>query len=237
MVLLLQMGPSKVLTTFPLQIQSSWQLSLLELSPCCVPACNTVTFPSDSSSLYTSTVLPGPHQLMQLSSPTLAFKLLILLFPSLFLFSLLPHHRLFLLAVLLRLLLPVLSPRNCPRFLQWNAGGLRARSTEMQDFNSSYPVDFSCIQESNLNSFSSFRIPRLSALRFDYTHSRSGILFRDATHASGGVIIFVRQGLSFSELSTSSLFSLGPYYDYVGVNISLNNSSSLLFLNVYAPPH
>ena len=57
----------------------------------------------------------------------------------------------------------------------------------------------------------------------------------DATHASGGVIIFIRQGLSFSELSTSSLSSLDPYSDYVGVNISLNKSSSVSFLNVYAP--
>ena len=58
--------------------------------------------------------------------------------------------------------------------------------------------------------------------------------FSDATHASGGVIIFV--SLSFSELSTSSLSSLDPYPDCVGVNISLNNSSSLSSLNVYAPP-
>ena len=42
---------------------------------------------------------------------------------------------------------------------------------------------------------------------------------------------FVRQGLSFSELSTPSLSSLDPYSDYVGVNIYLNNSSS-----VYTPP-
>ena len=56
----------------------------------------------------------------------------------------------------------------------------------------------------------------------------------DVTDASGGVIIFVRQDLSFSELSTSSLCSLDPYYDYVEVNISLNASSSLSFLNVYA---
>ena len=48
---------------------------------------------------------------------------------------------------------------------------------------------------------------------------------------------FVRQGLSFSELSTSSLSSLDPYSNYVGVNISLNISSSLSFLNLYAPPH
>ena len=62
----------------------------------------------------------------------------------------------------------------------------------------------------------------------------SGLAFSpDATHASGGVVIFVRQGLSFSELTTSSLSSLDPYSDYVEVNISLNNSSSVSFLNVY----
>ena len=72
-------------------------------------------------------------------------------------------------------------------------------------------------------------------MRCDRTHSRSGILSSDTTHASGGVVIFIRQGLSFSELSTSSLSSLDPYSDYVGINISLNNSSSLSFLNVYAP--
>ena len=55
-------------------------------------------------------------------------------------------------------------------------------------------------------------------------------------HASDCVIIFVMQGLSFSELSISPLSSLDPYSDYVGVNIFLNNSSSLSFLNVYAPP-
>ena len=76
------------------------------------------------------------------------------------------------------------------------------------------------MQVSNLNSSSSFRIPGFSALRSDRTHSRSGILSPDATHASGVVIIFVRQGLSFSELSTSSLSSLDPYSEYVGVNIS-----------------
>ena len=78
-------------------------------------------------------------------------------------------------------------------------------------------------------------LSRFSALRSDRTHSRCGILFRDTTHASGGVIIFVRQGLSFSELSTSSLSSLDSYSDYVGVNISFNHSSSLSFFNVYAP--
>ena len=87
-----------------------------------------------------------------------------------------------------------------------------------------------------INSSSSYRIPDFSALRSDRAHSRSGILSPDATHASGGVVIFVWQGLSLSELSTSSLSLLDPYSDYVGITISLNNSSSVSFLDVYAPP-
>ena len=129
---------------------------------------------------------------------------------------------------------PASSPDSL-RVLQWNAGGLRARSTELLHFLSSYHVDLICIQESNLNSSSSFRIPGFSALHSDRTHSWSGILSPDAMHASGGVVIFVKQGLSFSELSTSSLFLLDPYSDYVGINISLTNFSSVSFLNVYAP--
>ena len=70
-------------------------------------------------------------------------------------------------------------------------------------------------------------------MRSDRTHSWSGIPSLDATHASSDVIIFVRQSLSISEQSTFSLSSLDPHSDYLGVNISLNNSSSLSFLNVY----
>ena len=106
---------------------------------------------------------------------------------------------------------------------------------ELLNFISSHPVDLICIQESNLNFSSSFRIPGFSALHSHCTHSQSGLLFPDATHASNGVITFIRQGLSFSELSTSSLSLLDPYFDYVEINSSSKNSSSLAFLNVYAP--
>ena len=61
------------------------------------------------------------------------------------------------------------SPPDSLRVLQWNAGGLRARSTELLHFLSSHPVDLICIQESNLNSSSSFRIPGFSALHSDCT--------------------------------------------------------------------
>ena len=109
-------------------------------------------------------------------------------------------------------------------------------STKLPHFISSYPVDLIYIQESNFNLSSSFQIPGFSALRSHGTHSRSGIFSTDVADASGGVITFVKQGLSFSKLSTSSLSSLGSHSDYVEVNISLNNFSSLSFLNVYAPP-
>ena len=99
-----------------------------------------------------------------------------------------------------------LFPHDSLRVLQWNTGGLRARSIELLHIISSYHVDLICIQESNLNSSSSFRIPGFAALRSDRSYSWSGILSPDTTQASGGVIIFVRQGLFYPELSTSSLF-------------------------------
>ena len=167
------------------------------------------------------------------SRPTLDSKPLMYHLPIIYLLFLPSHHRSSLLAILLLLLVSL--PPDSLRVLQWNAGGLRARITELLHFLSSHSVDLICIQESNLSSSSSFRIPGFSALRPDRTHSRFGILSSDTNHASGGVVIFVRQGLCFPELSTSSLSSLDPYSDYVGINISLNKSSSLSFLNLYAP--
>ena len=211
--------------------------------PCCVPAffgdpisTVTVTSSSDSSSWYTSTAHIWPiwaPLLMKHSHPILAFKPLISLPPTSYFLPLHPHHHLMLLAVSLCLRLPL--PSDSLRIFQWNAGGLRARRAELLHFISSHPVDAICIQESNLNLSSSFRIPGFSALQPDGTHSRSGIFSTDVTDASARVIIFVRQGLSFSEFSTSFLPSLDPYSDYVEVNISSNDSSSLSFLNVYTP--
>ena len=108
---------------------------------------------------------------MQHFRPTLAFKRLIPLPPILYILPLLPHHRLLLLAALLHLLLPL--PSLTPsRVLQWNAVGLRAKSTELLNFLSSHLVDIICIQPSNHNSSSSFWIPGFSALRSDRTHSQ-----------------------------------------------------------------
>ena len=159
MLYFLQMGASKVLTTLPLQIQNSWQLSLLELPllvtlrflPGTPPGCIPPLF-------YLALLL-----LMQHSRSTLGFKPLIPLLPILSLLPLAPGC-------------PSVPPTSSPprgshRVLQWNAGGLRARSTEVLHFLSSHPVNLVCIQESNLNSSSSFRIPGFSTLRSDRTQA------------------------------------------------------------------
>ena len=80
--------------------------------------------------------------------------------------------------------------------LQQNAGGLCARSSKLFHFISLQPVDLICIKKLNHNSSSTFRIVGYSSIRSDHNHSWS-------------IIIFISQGLSFSELSTSPLSLLG----------------------------
>ena len=48
---------------------------------------------------------------------------------------------------------PASPPPDSLRVLQWNAGGLQARGTELLYFLSSHPVDLICIQESILTHF------------------------------------------------------------------------------------
>ena len=158
-----------------------------------------MTTASDSFDMYTSTAQSGPPLLMLHSRPPSSPNLLNTICP-LYIFSLCPLTTVpcswlsFCASCLL-------SPPDFLRVLQWNAGGLRARSTELLYFLSSHPVALICIQESNLNSFFSFRTPRFSALRSDRTQSRSGILSPDDTHASGDVVIFVKQGFVYPFLN------------------------------------
>ena len=74
----------------------------------CFPCRNTVTPSSDSSDTYTSTVQSGPPLLMLHSRVTLASKPPLLHLPILYLLPLPLHHCPLLLAVLLRLLPPLL---------------------------------------------------------------------------------------------------------------------------------
>ena len=121
----------------------------------CLPCRNTVTPSSDSSNTYTSTVLSAPpstdaalscHPRLQTSNPPSAHSISPSSAPSPP--SLAPGH----------FSMPPASspPTDSLRVLQWNAGGLRARCTELLHFLSSHSVDLICIEESNLNSSFSF---------------------------------------------------------------------------------
>ena len=166
------------------------------------------------------------------SCPTLVSKPLIPHLPILYLRPL-PHHlHTLLLAALLHLLPPLFSLTLSGFF----NGMLEVfKLGEPNYFTFSHPT-LSTLSASRNSILTPLPLSGFSALHSGRTHSRSSILSSDATHASGGIVTFVRQGLSSSELSTSSLSLLDLYSDYVGVNISLNNSSSVSFLNVYAPP-
>ena len=172
----------------------------------------------------------APPLLTLLSRPTLVSKLLIPHLPILY-------------------VLPLPSTTVPCSWLSFCASCFHSPLTLSGFFNGKLEVfepralNYSTFFRPILSTSSAFRNPILtplplsgfSALRSDCTHFRSGIFSSDTTHTSDGIVIFVRQGLSFSELSTSSLSSLHPYSDYVGINISLNYPSSLSFLNAYAP--
>ena len=160
--------------------------------------------------------------LMQDFCPTLAFKPLISLLPILSLLPLLPHHCLLPLAVRLHLLIP---PPDSLRVLQWNTGGLWATSTELLHFLLSHPIDLICIQESDLNSSSSFRIPGFFTLQCDHTHSWYGILSHDPMHASATSSFLSSRAypfLNFLPPLSYSFYTLSP--------LSLILSASLLWL-------
>ena len=131
MLHLLQMGPSKELSTLLLQIQNPWQLSLLELPPAS-SGDNIVTSSLDSFSLYISTVQSGPsantallpHHHLKTSYPNFAY---FVSSPSA------PSPPLHASGCLSTPLLP-LFPSNSLRVLQWNAWGFRARSTKLLHF-------------------------------------------------------------------------------------------------------
>ena len=164
------------------------------------------------------------------SRSTLVSKPLIIHLPILYLLPLPPHHHSLLLAVLLRFLPPF--PLTLSGFFNGMLEVFEPKA--LNYFTFSRPI-LSTLSASRNPILTHLPLSGFSALYSDRTHYRSGILSSNDTHASGDIVIFVRKDLFFSELFTSSLSLLDPYSDYVGVNISLNNSSSLSFLSVYTP--
>ena len=169
------------------------------------------------------------------SRPILAFKSLIPLSSILYLLPLPPYYRLLLLAALLRLLLP-LPPLTLSEFFNRmlavsEPGALNChtffRAISLILFVSRNSILTHLPLSGSLNSLLCDLIVPTPGLAFSFVMPRT--LAAASSFSSSRAYYF----LNF--LPPLSLFAC-PYSVYVGVNITLNNSSSLSFLNVYAPP-
>ena len=199
----------------------------------CLPCRNTVTPSSDSSDTYTSTVQSGPPLLMLHFRVTLVSKSLIPHLPILYLLPLPLHHRPLLLAVLLRLL-PSLPPLTLSGFFN---GMLEVfEPGALNYFTFSRPI---------LSISSASRNPVLTHLPLSgfldslfcvLIAPTPGLVFSLLMPRTLAAALPFSSGRTypFSELSTSSLSSLDPYSDYVGINISLTTPPRSLF-SMYAP--
>ena len=175
-----------------------------------------------------------PPLLMQHSRPILTFKLLILFPPTSYLFPLHPRHRLMLLAVSFCLLFPFLLP-DSNSVLQWNAGDLRVKSTELLYFISSHPVD--PIVSTNLTLTYLPLSKSLDSRLCDLIAPTSGLVFfLLMSHTLAAASSFLL-GKAYSSLNflPPLFFRLTHTLNMEGINVSLSNSFSLSFLNVYAP--
>ena len=192
-----------------------------------------MTSSSDFFSWYTFTAQSGPLLLIQHLHPTLAFKPLILFPLTLYLLPLHPHHRLMLQAVSLYLLL-LFSSLTPSRFFNGMLGV--SEPGALNCYTLFRLITLTLFVSRNIT-LTHLPLSGFSALRFDGTHSRSGIfLLVSQTLAAASSFLSRRVYPSLSFLPPLflclPLLLLDPY---VEVNIFLNDSSLLSFLNVYAP--
>ena len=192
MLHLLQMGPFKVLTTlldlelfadltpgavFPASLEIPHLTTLclpLRTPPACIPELFDLA-PSDN------VALPS----------TLTFKPLTFLPPTSYLLPLNPHHSLMFLSVFPYLLVPLSSALTRSGFFNTMLEVSESGAQNYYTLSRLVLLPLSVSRNPTLTHLP-FPNPSFSALRSDLTYSRSGIFSPDATHANGGVIIFVR---------------------------------------------
>ena len=130
---------------------------------------------------------------------------------------------------------PSSPSRNNLRILQWNANGIRPRRTELIQFLSHNQYDLIFIQESHLSSDSTFRIPGYKTLQKNRSMTRRGTT-NSTENLKGGVLILVKNGLTYTSLSTQYLSSLDPSSDYLAIAVKVKGASPIHLFNVYVPP-
>ena len=115
------------------------------------------------------------------------------------------------------------------RVLQWNANGVRARSSELIRFLSLHHFDLVLIQETKLQPTITFRVPGYKCYRVDRASASS------TSPRGGGVLTLVRNGLAHSTWPLPDLTSSDPTCDFLGIHVHLR-SATYSFLNCYIPP-
>ena len=104
---------------------------------------------------------------------------------------------------------PSSPSRNNLRNLQWNANRIRPRRTELTHFLSQNQYDLIFVQESHLSSDSTFRIPGYKTLQKNRFMTRRRTIISTG-NLGGGLLVLVKNGLTYTSLSTQSLSSLDP---------------------------
>ena len=170
---------------------------------------------------------------MQHSRAILAFTPLIPLLPIRSVLLLLPYHRLLLLAVVLRLLLP--TPLTLSGFF---TGMLEiSQPGALNSYIFFCPVLLTLSVSRNLISTHLPLCGFLDSLLCDLIASTTGLAFSLVMSRTLAAASSFLLGKAYFFLKFLPLLSLlDPNSDFLGVNISLNNSYSVSFLNVYAPP-
>ena len=113
--------------------------------------------------------------------------------------------------------------------------GFAHRRTELLHFLSHNQYDLIFMQESHLSSDSTFRIPGYKTLLKNRFMTRRGTT-NPTENLGGGVLILVKNGLSYTSLSTQSVSSLGPSSDYLAIAVKIKRAAPIHLFNVYVPP-
>ena len=104
---------------------------------------------------------------------------------------------------------PSSPSQNNLRILQWNANEIRPRCTEFIQFFSLNQYDFIFVQESHLYSDSTSHIPVYKTLQKNRSMTKRGTTVSKG-NLGGGAHILVKNGLTYTPLSTQLLSSLDP---------------------------
>ena len=129
---------------------------------------------------------------------------------------------------------PSSPSRNNLRIVQWNANGIRPRRNKLIQFLSQNQYNLIFVQESHLSSDSTFRIPGYKTLQKNRSMTKRGTTIFTGNLGSG-VLILVKNGLTYTSLSTQSLSSLDPSSDYLAITVKIKGASPIHLFNVYVP--